>query len=73
MILVTGATGNMGSELVRTLAGCGPAGPGPGPRQRSASSPSGRRPHPSEVGFQAIDLPLRSMTKVFLTLLDSRK
>jgi hypothetical protein len=40
-ILVTGATGITGSELVRTLAGCGLAGPGPGPRQRSASAPVG--------------------------------
>ena len=47
MFLVTGATGNVGGELVRALAEAGAAGPGPDPRRRSAGVPargrSGRR------------------------------
>ena len=31
MILVTGATGTVGSEVVSQLAAAGPAAPGPGP------------------------------------------
>ena len=41
-------------------------------QKRSPEAVTGTR-YEKTSGFQAIDLPLRSMTKVFLTLLDSRK